>query len=94
MDVLFTIISGVIWVAIFSAIGIYGASLGGLLGSVVSYAGWLFAILSIVHISKIILYTLKGIKMMKENPEKWDKLKNNYHNAMNQLDEETKNSNK
>ena len=83
-----TIISGVIWIAIFVAIGIYGAGLGGTLGTVVSYAGWLFAVLSIMHVAKVVTYTMKGIKMMKENPEKFDKLRNEYHSAMNRLDED------
>jgi hypothetical protein len=89
-----TIISGIIWIAIFSAIGIYGATLGGLLGTVVSYAGWFLAVLSIAYISKVIIFTLKGIKMMKEDPEKFNKLRDNYHNAVNRVNEEEKTSNK
>lgn len=81
-----TIISGVIWIAIFIAIGIVGARLGGTFGTVVSYAGWLFAALSVMHVGKVIAYTIKGIKMIKENPDKFNKLRSEYRNAMNRLD--------
>jgi hypothetical protein len=81
-----TIISGIIWITIFIAIGMYGVKLGGTLGTVVSYAGWLFAFLSVMHVLKVITYTIKGIKMMKEDPERFNKLRSEYHNAMNRLD--------
>ena len=83
-----TIISGVIWIAIFSAIGIYGAKLGGILGAIISYAGWLFAVLSVMHVAKVITYTWKGIKMMKEDPKRFNKLRNEYYSAVDKLDEE------
>jgi len=82
-----TIISGVIWVAIFAAVGVYGAKLGGMLGTVVSYAGWLLAVLSVMHVFKVLAYTAKGIKMMREDPEKFNKLRNEYYSAMDRLDE-------
>lgn len=83
-----TIISGIIWIAIFIAIGIYGTRLGGTLGTVVSYAGWLFAVLSFMHVVKVITYTMKGVKMMKEDPERFNKLRREYHNAMDRLGED------
>lgn len=83
-----TIVSGIIWIAIFIAIGIFATRLGGALGTIVSYAGWLFAVLSIVHVAKVIMYTIKGIRMMKNDPEKFNKLRNEYHDAMTRLDEE------
>jgi len=83
-----TIISGIIWTAIFIAIGIVGARLGGTFGTVVSYAGWLFAALSIIHVAKVIAYTINGIKMLKEDPEKFNKMRSEYHDAMNRLDED------
>lgn len=83
-----TIISGIIWIAIFVAIGIFGARLGGTFGTMVSYAGWLFAVLSVIHVAKVITYTIKGIKMMKEDPDKFIKLRNEYHNAVKRLDED------
>ena len=83
-----TIISGIIWTAIFIAIGIFGARMGGTFGSVVSYAGWLFAVLSIMHVAKVITYTIKGMKMLKEDPERFNKLRSEYHNALNRLNED------
>lgn len=82
------IISGIIWTVIFIASGIFGARLGGTFGTVISYAGWLFAVLSIMHVAKLITYTIKGIKMLKEDPERFNKLRSEYHNAMNRLDED------
>ena len=83
-----TIISGIIWIAIFSAIGIFGVKLGGTLGTVVSYAGWLFAVLSVMHVAKVITYTVNGIKMMKEDPERFNKLRGEYYSTMDRLDED------
>ena len=83
-----TIISGIIWVVIFAAAGIYGAKLGGLLGTIVSYAGWFLAVLSVMYVFKVITYTARGIKMMREDPEKFNKLKNEYQSANDRLDEE------
>jgi len=85
-----TIISGIIWVAIFAAVGIYGAKLGGLLGTIVSYAGWFLAVLSVMYVFKVIVYTVKGIKMMREDPEKFNKLRNEYRSAIDKLDSEEK----
>ena len=45
-----TIISGAIWAVLFVALGIYGAKLGGWLGAIVSFAGWLFAALSVITV--------------------------------------------
>lgn len=84
------IISGIIWIVIFVAVGIYGAKLDGWLGTTVSYAGWLFAVLSVIHVFKVIMYTAKGIKMMSEDPEKFNKLRDEYHSAIDRMDNEEK----
>lgn len=83
-----TIIFGIIWIAIFVAVGIYGDKLGGSFGTIVSYAGWLFAVLSVIHVFKVIRYAAKGIKMMSEDPEKFKKLRDEYHSAIDRLDNE------
>ena len=82
------IISGIIWITIFIAVGIYGTKLGGSIGTIVSFAGWLLAVLSAMHVFKEIIYTIKGMKMMKEDPEKFNKLRNEYNSAMDKLEKE------
>ena len=45
-----TLISGLIWIVIFLLMGIYGNKIGGVTGTVISYAGWVFFVLSIIYL--------------------------------------------
>jgi predicted S18 family serine protease len=86
-----TIISGIIWIVIFVAVGVCGHRLGGTLGTIVSYAGWLLAVVSVVSVAKNISYLRQGLKMMEEDPGKYEQLKNQYNRAMRNVERNSAN---
>jgi len=81
------LISGIVWIIISVGIGFWGTTLSessgfvGILGWIISFIGFGFAIMSASHLFKLVSYHKKGVKMKEENPEAFEKLRKKYEEA-------------
>lgn len=81
------LISGIIWIIISVGIGFWGTSLSassgfvGILGWIISFLGFGFAVMSVSHLFKLISYHRKGVQMKEENPEAFEQLRKEYEEA-------------
>lgn len=88
------LISGIIWIIISVGIGFWGTSLSessglvGVLGWVISFFGFGFAIMSVSHLYKLVSYHRKGVQMKEKNPEAFEELRNEYEEANQRAREE------
>lgn len=88
------LISGIVWILISLGIGVWGVSLSestgfmGVLGWIISFMGFGFAVMSISHLFKLVYYYIKGVRMKKEDPEALDKLIRDYENAKKRVQED------
>ncbi len=80
-------LSGLAWTAIGVAVGIWGSTIGGIFGWILSLAGFGCAVLCALRLYRITSYTIKAQRMMRDNPEQWARMKRNYEDAMKRLDE-------
>ena len=81
-------LSGLPWIVIGVAVGIWGSRIEGIFGWILSIVGFGWAILGALHLYRVTSYTIKGMRMMEEDPEEWARLKQDYEDAVEQLDEE------
>ena len=79
-------LSGLAWTAIGVAVGIWGSTIGGIFGWILSLAGFGWAVLCVLHLYRVTSYTIKAKRIMKQNPEEWDRMKRDYEDAMNRLE--------
>lgn len=88
------LISGISWILISVGIGFWGASLSessglvGVLGWIISFFGFGFAIMSASHLYKLVSYHRKGVEMKEENPEAFEKLRKEYEEANKRVNQE------
>lgn len=59
-------LSGCAWVLIFAAAGFFAGRVEGIVGAILSYAGWLMAVLSALHLIRLVNYQAKGVRMVRE----------------------------
>lgn len=81
-----TVIIAAIWTAIFFAIGYYGSVVPGIAGSVISFAGWLMGMLSLIHVIRILNLMRQGAKLYRENPDQFEKSIEEYEQVMKDSD--------
>lgn len=92
-----TLIVGIIWIAISVAVGIFGGWLShnsgfvGIVGWIISLAGFGFAIISGMQVFRMFAGTLKALKWQREDPEGFAKTKSDYERAMRKTEEEKQN---
>ena len=89
-----TLIVGFVWIAISVGIGIYGSRLSnspgflGVVGWVISILGFGFALMSAMHLYRMVRGTMKALKRQKDDPEGFAKAQLDYKNAMQRIEEE------
>ena len=77
-------ISGIVWIAIAIGIGILGSwltilsGLWPILGWLLTIIGYGFAGLSALHLWRITSYQIRGMRMMRDDPERFKELKRRY----------------
>lgn len=86
-------ISGIIWIAIAVGIGIIGSWLTNLSG-IWSVLGWLLAVigysfagLSTLHLWRITNFQIRGMRMIREDPEGFKELRRRYEEVMQHIDD-------
>ncbi len=81
-------ISGTIWIAIAAGIGVLGSWMTGLdgvwcvVGWLLAMVGWGFAVMSAVHLWRITSLQIKGMRMVRDDPEGFARLSQQYDEAM------------
>jgi hypothetical protein len=89
-----TLIVGIIWIAISVAVGIFGSRLShsagflGIVGWIVTLAGFGFAVMSGIHLIWMVTGTLKALKWQRHDPAGFAKTKSDYERAMRNIEEE------
>jgi hypothetical protein len=83
----YTLIAGILWIAIAVGIGILGSWLttrgGGwpILGWILAVLGWGFAGLSVVQLWRMTSMQIKGMRMMRNQPEDFERARQEFEQA-------------
>lgn len=84
-----TLIAGIVWIAIAFGVGIGGAlieqrwdgSIWKIVGWIMMIAGFGFGTISGLTLIRITRLQIKGMRMMRDNPEEFAKLRQQYYEA-------------
>jgi hypothetical protein len=69
---------------------ILGERIGGILGGIIYWGALLMGVTSLVYVGQILWGTIWGIKLMIEDPDRFDELKRQYDETMKRVDSEDK----
>ena len=88
-----TLISGIVWIAIAIGIGYFGFWLTkqsdslAILGWPIAIIGYGFAGMTILHVWRITSMQLRGMRMMRADPEGFEEAKRSYEETMRRIDD-------
>ncbi len=91
------IISGLVWIVIavgFGALGLWMVTLTGslsILGIIIAVLGFGFVFLSISHLLRITYLQIRGMRMMRDDPEIFEEMRQKYKEAVKRQDEDASN---
>mgnify|MGYP001588157761 CR=1 FL=1 len=87
-------ISGIVWIVIAAGIGILGSWLTSVSG-ICCYLGWLLAVvgygfagLSLLHLWRMTTFQMRGMRMMRDDPERFAEARRRYEEAMHRKHDE------
>ena len=70
--------TGIIYTLVGLAMVIFGTKISSILGAIIIFLGYPIVILSLVSVIRVANFRRKGLRLQKENPNEFDKLKSEY----------------